>query len=257
MVVGDRVTIKSGVQLWDALRIEDDVFIGPNAAFTNDPFPRSKQRPERFEVTTIQKGASIGANATVLPGLTIGLGAMVGAGAVVTHNVPAHAIVYGNPARIQGYTNSTSPADQPATPVRRQVSLGAARTFPMRRASDIRGELAACEFAADLPFVPLRFFAVFGVPSTRVRGEHAHRTCHQALLCLDGSVTVVLDDGSRREQIILDDPGIGLYVPPMMWTSQYRFSADAVLGVLASHPYDETDYIRDYTTFLNELGARP
>lgn len=102
VVVGDRVTVKSGVQLWDGLRVGDDVFIGPNATFTNDPFPRSKVYEHETSATWVEYGASIGANATILPGLTIGSRAMVGAGAVVTHDVPANAIVVGNPARIVG-----------------------------------------------------------------------------------------------------------------------------------------------------------
>lgn len=103
VVVGDRVTIKCGVQLWDGLRVADDVFIGPNATFTNDLFPRSKQYPEKFSQTFIEKGASIGANATILAGVRIGELAMVGAGAVVTRDVPARAVVAGNPARILRY----------------------------------------------------------------------------------------------------------------------------------------------------------
>ena len=99
VVIGDRVTVKSGVQIWDGIRIADEVFIGPNVTFTNDLFPRSLQRPEKYSVTTIQQGASIGANATVLPGLTIGAGAMIGAGSVVTRDVPAHELWLGNPAR--------------------------------------------------------------------------------------------------------------------------------------------------------------
>ncbi|MCL1479081.1 N-acetyltransferase [Marinobacter sp. M3C] len=103
VVVGDRVTVKSGVQLWDGTRVEDDVFIGPNATFTNDPYPRSKQYPEKFAGITVCKSASIGANATILPGITVGAGAMVGAGAVVTQDVPPKAVVIGNPARIIRY----------------------------------------------------------------------------------------------------------------------------------------------------------
>ena len=101
VIVGDRVTIKCGVQLWDGLRVEDDVFIGPNVTFINDKHPRSKQYPEEFSKTTLKAGASIGANATILPGVTIGAGAMVAAGAVVTHDVPPGAVVMGNPARKQ------------------------------------------------------------------------------------------------------------------------------------------------------------
>lgn len=106
VVVGNRVTVKSGVQLWDGVRLEDDVFIGPNATFTNDLFPRSKQYPEAFNRTLVEKGASIGANATLLAGIRIGSNAMVGAGAVVTKDVPPNAIVMGNPARIKGYVDS-------------------------------------------------------------------------------------------------------------------------------------------------------
>lgn len=99
VVVGDRVTIKSGVQLWDGLRLEDDVFVGPNATFTNDRFPRSKQWPEKFLQTRVGRGASIGANATILPGVVVGERAMVGAGAVVIEDVPPYTVVVGNPAR--------------------------------------------------------------------------------------------------------------------------------------------------------------
>src|SRR6476659_7205572 len=101
VVIGNRVTVKCGVQLWDGLRVEDDVFVGPNATFTNDPFPRSRQIPERFARTVVRAGASIGATATLLPGLEIGPGAMVGAGAVVTRDVPPGVVVTGNPARIR------------------------------------------------------------------------------------------------------------------------------------------------------------
>ncbi|WP_312479670.1 acyltransferase [Stutzerimonas nitrititolerans] len=100
VLVGDRVTIKNGVQLWDGLRVADDVFIGPNVTFTNDRYPRSREYPDRFAITVIEAGASIGAGAVILPGLVIGCGAMVGAGAVVTHDVPPRALVLGNPARV-------------------------------------------------------------------------------------------------------------------------------------------------------------
>jgi UDP-2-acetamido-3-amino-2,3-dideoxy-glucuronate N-acetyltransferase len=100
--IGDRVTVKSGVQLWDGMRVEDDVFIGPNATFTNDRQPRSKQYPAAYQRITIRRGASIGANATVLGGVTIGEGALVGAGSVVTRDVPAGELWVGNPARARG-----------------------------------------------------------------------------------------------------------------------------------------------------------
>jgi len=99
VVIGDRVTVKSGVQLWDGLRIGNDVFVGPNATFSNDHFPRSKAYPKEFAQTIIENGASIGAGAVILPGIHIGAKAMIGAGAVVTRDVAPGSVVLGNPAR--------------------------------------------------------------------------------------------------------------------------------------------------------------
>ena len=99
VIIGDNVTIKPGVQIWDGLRIENNVFIGPNVTFTNDRYPRSKQYPEEFQQTLIKKGASIGANATILGGITIGENALIGAGSVVTKDIPANEIWIGNPAK--------------------------------------------------------------------------------------------------------------------------------------------------------------
>ena len=100
-VLGDRVTLKSGVYVWSGVRLEDDVFCGPNATFTNDKHPRSRHHPEYFPQTVVRRGASIGAGAVILPGLTIGEGAMIGAGAVVTKDVPAGETWFGNPAQRQ------------------------------------------------------------------------------------------------------------------------------------------------------------
>lgn len=105
VVVGNRVTVKSGVQLWDGIRIEDDVFIGPNVTFTNDNKPRSKQYPEAFSQTTVRKGASIGANTTILPNIEIGEFALIGAGSVVTKKVLPQELVLGNPAERVGWVN--------------------------------------------------------------------------------------------------------------------------------------------------------
>lgn len=105
--IGDNVTIKSGVQVWDGVTIEDNVFIGPNATFTNDLLPRSKVHPETFGKTIIRKGASIGANATIVTGIEIGEWAMIGAGSVVTKNIPPHTLWYGNPARHRGHITKT------------------------------------------------------------------------------------------------------------------------------------------------------
>lgn len=106
VILGNNVTVKPGVQLWDGLRIHDDVFIGPNVTFTNDKIPRSKQYPERFQKTVIHHHASIGAGAIILGGCSIGAYAMVGAGSIVTKDIPERALVVGNPALIVGWVNN-------------------------------------------------------------------------------------------------------------------------------------------------------
>lgn len=261
VIVGDRVTIKGGVQLWKGVVLEDDVFVGPNATFTNDRFPRSRQWLEAHPETVVRTGASIGANATILPGLEIGRGAMVGAGAVVTRSVPPHAVVIGNPARINGYvrTHGTdeAPIIPPATsePGRRALGVGAVHVQRFAEFSDLRGRLTAGEFPADaIPFTPQRWFLVYNVPSREIRGEHAHRACHQFLLCVSGRVSVAVDDGEHRGEVLLDEPTLGVYIPPLVWASQFRYDADSVLLVLASHPYDASDYIREYDSFLSEAA---
>lgn len=258
VVLGDRVTVKSGVQLWDGCRIEDDVFIGPNATFCNDPFPRSRRRPEHFQGVHVARGASIGANATLLAGISVGPEAMVGAGSVVTRDVPRFAIVTGNPARIVGYVDTDRDDDKPRDSLR-GIAAETDQTGPARRVeipgfSDMRGLLNVAEFDR-LPFPPRRAFLVHGVPSNRVRGEHAHRACHQLLICVAGSVQVIADDGEHRQEYRLEEPGTGLHIPPMTWATQYGHSKDAVLLVLASHPYDADDYIRDYDRFLAERSG--
>jgi len=254
VIVGDRVTVKSGVQLWDGVRLANDVFVGPNVTFANDRYPRSKKHPEAFLTTTIAEGASLGAGAVILPGIRVGRNAMVGAGAVVTKDVPANAVVVGNPARIVGYADATTVGTVTSTPLEPAVLSGPARLIPLKVASDLRGSLAAIELTNELPFVPARFFAVFDVPSKDVRGEHAHHRCEQVLVCLRGSVTCIVDDGVAREQVRLDRPDVALYMPAMTWGTQYQYSSDAILGVFASLPYDGADYIREYEEFLGEVA---
>lgn len=256
VTIGDRVTVKSGVQLWDGIELHDDVFVGPNATFTNDRFPRSKQYPEAFPRTVVERGASIGGGAVVLPGVRIGQNAMVGAGAVVTRDVPPFAIVVGNPARITGYADGagrrmTSPGIQN---VPRAEAIREAPLVALKQATDMRGSLMVAEFGKDLPFIPRRFFTVFDVPSIDVRGEHAHKVCEQFLVCLSGSVRAIVDDGVKREEFLLDSPDHGLHMPAMTWGTQYAYSADAVLAVFASHTYDRDDYIRDYSEFRVAVG---
>lgn len=225
----DRVTIKCGVQIWDGLRIESDVFVGPNATLSNDIFPRSKIVPDKFLRTTVRSGASIGANATILPGLEIGAGALIGAGAVVTRSVPPLAIAVGSPARIVGYVDAGNDDRAEASLPSRSKTVGVVTTriagatlHDLPLIKDVRGDLSVGEF---------------------------DREGQQFLICVKGSVSIVADDGAKRQEFAMDRLNRGIYLPPMVWGIQYKFSADAVLLVFAFHYYDAADYVRDYGEF--------
>jgi hypothetical protein len=116
---------------------------------------------------------------------------------------------------------------------------------------ETRGTLSFAEVARHIPFEVKRYFLVFGVPSGEVRGEHAHLTQQQFMVCVHGSCTVSADDGLHKKEFRLDAPHLGLYMPSLIWGAQYQYSSDAVLLVLASGHYDEADYIRTYQEFLS------
>jgi UDP-2-acetamido-3-amino-2,3-dideoxy-glucuronate N-acetyltransferase len=256
VIVGDRCTLKNGVQLWDGLRLGNDVFIGPNATFANDNFPRSRERPPKFLDTVVEDGASIGAGAVILPGITIGARAMVGAGAVVTRSVPPNAVVIGNPAKIIGYVDARRTGTSTAVDLGQeagiiQTDVAGVTVHRLPRISDMRGSLTVGEFERTVPFPVKRYFMVFDVPSIETRGEHAHRECHQFLICVHGSCAVVVDDGTNRQEILLNSPEIGIHIPPLVWGIQYKYSPDAALMVFASHYYTSSDYIRSYSDFVS------
>lgn len=256
--IGDRCTVKCGVQLWDGVTLEHDVFVGPNATFTNDLYPRSRVRPSQFARTLIQHNASIGANATILCGITVGRNALVGAGAVVTRDVPANAIVAGNPARITGYVGiAKREVEVVEAPIarERELTVAGARLITMPIVTDLRGSLSFGQVADQLPFTPQRYFLIYGVPSERVRGEHAHRTLHELLICAYGRVSIALDDGASQDEVTLDSPSRALYVPPFIWSVQYKYSKDAVLLVLASDVYRADSYIRNYDEFSSLIAG--
>lgn len=200
----------------------------------------------------------IGAGAIVAGAGVIGPGARVEPGAVVTQDVPAHAIVAGNPARVIGYSAPAGPDQLPATPV--QVTapadpgevklIGGAVLHRFPEVVDLRGSLTFAEVGTHLPFEVQRFFCVFGVPSAEIRGEHAHRTLHEMLICVSGSLRVSLTDGSSRNEVVLDEPSVGLHLPPCVWSTQFQQGPDTVLFVLCSEVYDPASYIREYDDFL-------
>lgn len=261
VIIGNRVTIKSGVQLWNGMRIEDDVFIGPNVTFTNSLFPYDKQKPLEILKTTVKKGANIGANSTILPGITIGKNSLIGAGAVVTRDVPQNAIVVGNPAYITGYVSQTLNQNQQFKykkekrnePAIIQSIVRGVEIYQLPVVRDMRGSLAVGEYDKYMPFIPKRFFMVYDVENKKIRGEHAHKKLHQFLICVHGSCSVVVDDGFNREEITLDSLDKAIHIPPMVWGIQYKYSKDGILLVLASDAYDPEDYIRDYDDFLKEI----
>ena len=197
----------------------------------------------------------IGANASLAPGITLGTSSRAGACSAVSGNVPPYAIVAGNPASIVSYGSQVPSKASPlilselkgATEALRVPGVSV-RRLPYFR--DMRGSLNVYDFANDLPFVPRRSFITYGVPNTEVRGEHAHRTCHQFLICTNGAISVMVANGREVDEVRLDSPSWGLHMPPLIWGTQYKFSADAVLLVFASEPYSNAEYIRDFEEYL-------
>lgn len=258
----DDVAVQTGAQLLGRVRVEQGVTVGAGAVLGQESSRSADTDPESGEIV-IRRFASVGANVTVLPDVAIGRGAVVEAGSVVTESVPANAVVSGNPARIVAYVGGGHDAGGPEVVVASSVGDGTTKTrvggvvlHRLAYARDLRGSLTAAEFST-LPFTPQRLFTVFDVPSESVRGAHAHRTCSQLLICTLGEVSCLVDNGSAREEIRLTSPDVGLHIPPMIWGTQWKYTRDAVLLVLASHPYDAADYIRDYEQFLDELGRSP
>lgn len=240
------------------VRIEENVRIGRGAVLGDTP----------AQPIILRAGAVIGAGAVIAAGVEIGRGARIRDGAVVLNAIPPNAIAEGNPAQVVGYTTAlpqditTFTGGGPGADSNRTnaeivpLEVGQAAVYRMPQVLEAsRGNLTVGEIDRDLPFLPKRYFAVYDVPSEKLRGEHAHRECHQFLICMRGSCRALLDDGENRQEVVLSRPDIGLYLPPMIWGTQYDYTRDAVLFVFASHAYDNADYIRDYETFRAELDA--
>ena len=253
----DTIHIAAGAFVEEGAVLQDNVSLGANAVVLS-----TDQTSGKKAASIIKSGATIGANATVLPGVVVGEKAHVKPGAVVTRSVPPLAIVEGNPAIITGYhsTHAGTIDDhdltqslEPNTVIKSKVAGVTLHKFKF--VSDLRGNLTVGEFEKEVPFIPKRYFLVLDVPTAETRGEHAHRQCEQFLICVKGSCSVVADNGNTREEFTLNTPRLGVYLPPMVWGIQYKYSPDAVLLVFASQYYDSADYIRDYYEFLNLAGA--
>ena len=236
----------------DSVKIEENVSIGRRAVLTGDGI-------------VLRANARLDAACVIGEGVTVGQGAWVRAGSVVLRSVPPNAIVEGNPAQVVGYLNKSQTDGRPdprhidihsfnhlSRPSRVPLGVGDTALFLMRRITDARGALTVGEVPTEVPFSPARYFTVFDVPSVELRGEHAHKKCQQFLICMHGSCRVLLDNGAERCEVTLDRPDMGVFMPEMIWGTQYRYSPDAVLLVFASRTYEADDYLRTYDEFLAE-----
>lgn len=238
----------------NSAKIEDDVSIGQRVIFAGENIViRSKVRIEDDSV--------------IAGGVTIGQGAWVRGGSVVLFSIPANAIVDGKPAKVIGFVNekvvnqpndssliSIKSFENVVRPAQISLNVGKSSLHLMRKIVDPRGSLSVGEVPSELPFSPARYFIVYNVPSVELRGEHAHRNCQQFLVCLHGSCRILLDDGYRRCEVFLDRPDMAVFMPEMIWGTQFCYSQDAVLLVFASRPYEVDDYIRTYDDFLLECN---
>jgi hypothetical protein len=135
-------------------------------------------------------------------------------------------------------------------------AVAGVRLIALHRVDGENGSLVVAESPESMPFAARRIFTLFDIPPGEVRGTHAHRACQQLLICQRGSVKALVDDGRHRAEVVLDHPGVALYMPALTWGTQFEYSVDAVLTVLASDPYDADDYIHDYDEFRAIVAGR-
>lgn len=251
--VSEDISIGAGAIILGPARIDSGCRIAPGCVLDSGADGRCIE---------IGKDVVIEAGSIVASGVRVSEGARVTAGSVLLRDVPPHAVVSGNPAQIVGYTLSLEHTAGEHAASQHPAKVGAAGTgvhnvtlHRLPGVIDLRGNLTVGEFGRSVPFDPKRYFMVFGVPNAEVRGEHAHRSCKQFLICAHGRCSVVADDGVNRQEFLLDDPAIGLYLPPMTWGIQYKYSSDAILLVFASEFYDPDEYIRSYDEFARLVGA--
>jgi UDP-2-acetamido-3-amino-2,3-dideoxy-glucuronate N-acetyltransferase len=254
VLIGERVILKAGAKVCDGVRLDNDVFVGQNVVFVDaksDVQGAPDAAASEGWPTVVEEGAKIGANATILPA-HIARGAIICAGTVVTSNVPPYAIIAGNPGRIVGYVGATAVGEAGGRWMNAGSTAGGrtdAKIIEIPKFSDLRGSLNVIEWK-NLPFPVKRLFYTYETSSDKVRGEHAHKKCQQFLVAVAGKLVVIADNGLCRDEFALDDPSYGLFVPPGVWTIQYKHDPGTVLLVLASDEYEASDYIRHYDDFL-------
>jgi carbonic anhydrase/acetyltransferase-like protein (isoleucine patch superfamily) len=258
--VGEHCRVLGFTQLWAGVRMDAGAELGPGVTLEAPDVASALQTVD----IVIGAQARVGAGALLCRGVRVGQGAVVAAGAVVAQDVPPYAVVSGAPARITDYVQKANEtpvmawhqrANFPEQPSVVPLGVSGVTLHRFKFLQDPRGDLSVGEFAKEIPFLPKRYFLVMNVPSDKTRGEHAHRECHQFLVCVKGSCAVVVDDSEQRCEVLLDSPDVGVYLPPMTWGIQYKYSSDAVLLVFASDYYLAGDYIRDYEEFVAEKRA--
>lgn len=253
VVIGDRVIIKNQARIFECVVVGDDTFIGNDVVIHG--YLSGSEKPQQ---TKIGRNVYLGDGVEVQANVIIGDFAVIGAGVLVTKSVPDYAILSGASAQVLG--NKINPSVDPSlnhledhVVSARQTSVKGVTLHDIHKVEDERGKLSMGEFGRNIPFMVSRYFLVYAVPAEEVRGNHAHFKCHQFLIAVNGSISVVADDGVNREKFVLDRADKGLYLPPMTWGVQYEYSEDAVLLVLASDYYDNEDYIRNYDEFIAHI----
>jgi UDP-2-acetamido-3-amino-2,3-dideoxy-glucuronate N-acetyltransferase len=257
VAVGAGTRISAGAYVGSNVKLGSHVVIGANVTFVE-----AEAGTNASAHTLVEQDVVVGAGAVIYAGVVLAAGCLVRPGTIVTRSVPPGAIVEGSPAVIVGYV-ATEPSGSGVSAVNVGRIGSGIETTPVKGVTvhqfpvipDLRGNLTVGEFDKQIPFIPRRYFMVFGVPNSEVRGEHAHHACHQFLICVRGSCAVMADDGHKRVEVALTSPDKGIYLPPMTWGVQYKYSPDALLLVFASHHYDAADYIREYTAFLDLIRA--
>jgi UDP-2-acetamido-3-amino-2,3-dideoxy-glucuronate N-acetyltransferase len=262
-IIGCFVQVCSGANIESFAEIEGltivpaHVSVGPRVKVGYGVcFIQPKSERNSIEIAA---DAEIGAKTIIHPGVSIGARAVIKPGSVVQRSIPSMAIVEGAPAKIIGYVGAAASEESQETLASngqhvQNTAVQGVQLHQLPCVFDIRGNLTFGEFNRIIPFSVNRYFMIFDVPSEETRGEHAHRECHQFLICVRGSCAVVVDDGCNRQEFILNKPDMGIHLPPMVWGIQYKYSEDAVLLVFASHYYDPADYIRNYADFIQEKG---